>query len=118
MKQVMQKCSFCQKVAKAEERFFAGPEALICEDCVKFCSHTMTQERQAAPSPAEPVLLERSEDHEVGFQADEPFDIEERESPDLRDRGGLGGEVALFGDADDPLPGADGKEDLRGVRGE
>ena len=58
MKQVMQKCSFCQKVAKAEERFFAGPDALICEDCVKFCNDTMAQERQSVPSSVEPVLLE------------------------------------------------------------
>ncbi len=58
MKQIMQKCSFCQKVAKADERFFAGPEALICEDCVKFCQETMAQEKQPAPSAAEPVLLE------------------------------------------------------------
>ena len=58
MKQIIQKCSFCQKVAKAEERFFAGPEVLICEDCVKFCHDTISQEKQATPSAVEPVLIE------------------------------------------------------------
>ena len=58
MKQVVQKCSFCQKIAKADERFFAGPEALICEDCVKFCQETISQDKQPVPVSAEPVLLE------------------------------------------------------------
>ena len=58
MKQVVQKCSFCQKIAKADERFFAGPEALICEDCVKFCQETITQDKQSVPISTEPVLLE------------------------------------------------------------
>ena len=58
MKQLLQKCSFCQKIAKADERFFAGPEVLICEDCVKFCNETIAQEKHAAPSVLEPVLLE------------------------------------------------------------
>ena len=59
MKQTMQKCSFCQKIAKADERFFAGPEALICEDCVKFCHDTITQEKPTVPVSMEPVLLEQ-----------------------------------------------------------
>ncbi len=58
MKQVMQKCSFCQKIAKTDERLFAGPEVLICEDCVKFCYDTMTQEKQPTQVSTEPVLLE------------------------------------------------------------
>ncbi len=58
MKPIVQKCSFCQKIAKADERFFAGPEALICEDCVKFCHNTITQEKPPVPVSTEPVLLE------------------------------------------------------------
>ena len=54
----MQKCSFCQKVAKAEERFFAGPEVLICEDCVRFCHDTIVREKHTTPAVVEPVLIE------------------------------------------------------------
>jgi ATP-dependent Clp protease ATP-binding subunit ClpX len=59
MKQIMQKCSFCQKATKADERFFAGPEVLICEDCVRFCHDTITQERQPTPVLTQPVELEQ-----------------------------------------------------------
>src|SRR3989338_7038999 len=56
MKTPIQKCSFCQKDVKPEERLFAGADALICEDCVRFCHDTMTQEARAAKS--EPLLVE------------------------------------------------------------
>src|SRR5688572_16327050 len=56
MKTPIQKCSFCQKDVKPEERLFAGPDALICEDCVRFCHETMSQEARAAK--AEPLLVE------------------------------------------------------------
>ncbi len=56
MKTPIQKCSFCQKEARADERFFAGPEALICEDCVKFCHDTVVQQAKAAKP--EPLVIE------------------------------------------------------------
>jgi len=56
MKTPAQKCSFCQKEAQADERLFAGPEALICEDCVKFCNDTIAQRSQTAKS--EPLVIE------------------------------------------------------------
>ncbi len=56
MKTPIQKCSFCQKDVKPEERLFAGPDALICEDCVRFCHDTMVQEARAVRN--EPLLME------------------------------------------------------------
>ena len=56
MKTPIQKCSFCQKDAQADERLFAGPDALICEDCVRFCHDTIAQRAQTAKT--EPVVLE------------------------------------------------------------
>jgi ATP-dependent Clp protease ATP-binding subunit ClpX len=56
MKTPIQKCSFCQKDVRPEERLFAGPEALICEDCVRFCHETMAREARAVKS--EPLLVE------------------------------------------------------------
>jgi len=56
MKTPIQKCSFCQKDVKLEERLFAGADAMICEDCVRFCHDTMAQEARAAKS--EPLLVE------------------------------------------------------------
>ncbi len=55
MKPVVQKCSFCQKVAKGDERFFAGPDVLICEDCVKFCNDSITS-AEVAPKAADESL--------------------------------------------------------------
>ena len=46
----MQKCSFCQKVLKGQEKLFSGPDVLICEDCVKFCHDTLTRTEPAAVS--------------------------------------------------------------------
>ncbi len=55
------KCSFCQKIAKAQEKMFSGPDALICEDCIRFCNQSMIREVEtpaAPPSvPQEPILL-------------------------------------------------------------
>ena len=56
MKTPVQKCSFCQKEAQADERLFAGPEALICEDCVRFCHETIVQQARAAKP--EPLVIE------------------------------------------------------------
>lgn len=56
MKTPIQKCSFCQKDARADERLFAGPEALICEDCIKFCHDTIAQQARAAKP--EPLVIE------------------------------------------------------------
>ncbi len=56
MKTPAQKCSFCQKEAQADERLFAGPDALICEDCVRFCHDTVTQRSHTAKS--EPLVIE------------------------------------------------------------
>ena len=56
MKTPAQKCSFCQKDAHADERLFAGPESLICEDCVRFCHDTIAQRAQTGK--AEPLVIE------------------------------------------------------------
>ncbi len=56
MKTPIQKCSFCQKDAQADERLFAGPESLICEDCVRFCHDTIAQ--RAKIPKAEPLVIE------------------------------------------------------------
>ncbi|MBI4432206.1 MAG: ATP-dependent Clp protease ATP-binding subunit ClpX [Candidatus Omnitrophica bacterium] len=51
MKPTIQKCSFCQKVAKTHEKLFSGPDVLICEDCVRFCNQVLSREE----SPKESV---------------------------------------------------------------
>ncbi len=48
----MQKCSFCQKVMNGREKLFSGPDALICEDCVKFCHNTLTRGNASASKEA------------------------------------------------------------------
>jgi ATP-dependent Clp protease ATP-binding subunit ClpX len=58
MKPTVQKCSFCQKIAKGDERFFAGPDVLICEDCVKFCSDSITTTDTTQKPSEEGVSLE------------------------------------------------------------
>lgn len=56
MKPPIQKCSFCQREVRADERLFAGPESLICEECVKFCHEAIAQEQRNKKS--EPLILE------------------------------------------------------------
>ena len=51
----IQKCSFCQKVGRSEEKLFSGPDVFICEDCIKFCHQILTQETQEVKK--EPVFL-------------------------------------------------------------
>ncbi len=55
IKQPIQKCSFCQKTAKADEKLFSGPDVLICEDCVKFCHDTLSHDTEQ--SKGQPVLI-------------------------------------------------------------
>ena len=54
MKTPLQKCSFCQKDVKPSERLFAGAEAMICEECVRFCHENMAQITKE--SKAEPIF--------------------------------------------------------------
>ncbi len=49
MKPIIQKCSFCQKVVTGPRKLFSGPGVLICEDCVRFCHHTMSEAESEAP---------------------------------------------------------------------
>ncbi|HTL70450.1 MAG TPA: ATP-dependent Clp protease ATP-binding subunit ClpX [Candidatus Eisenbacteria bacterium] len=51
----VQKCSFCHKVSKQDEKLFSGPDVFICEDCIKFCHQVMT--RDTADEKKEPLLL-------------------------------------------------------------
>lgn len=51
-----QKCSFCHKVSKSDEKLFSGPDVFICEECIKFCHQIMT--RDADQGKAEPILLQ------------------------------------------------------------
>ncbi len=58
MKQTIQKCSFCQKLLKSDEKLFSGPGVFICEDCVKFCHQVLTRDAEKKDKTTEPVLLE------------------------------------------------------------
>ncbi len=49
------KCSFCHRVSKNDDRLFSGPEVFICEECVKFCNEILT--RELTDTKKEPVLL-------------------------------------------------------------
>jgi ATP-dependent Clp protease ATP-binding subunit ClpX len=51
-----QKCSFCHKVSKSDEKLFSGPDVFICEECIKFCHQIMT--RDADEGKSEPVVLQ------------------------------------------------------------
>ncbi len=54
MKPQVQKCSFCHKVTKNDEKLFSGPDVFICEDCIRFCSQVMT--RDTAPAAKKETL--------------------------------------------------------------
>ena len=55
MKTSFQKCSFCQKVSRSEEKLFSGPSVAICEDCVRYCHQVLS--RESEESKKEPVLF-------------------------------------------------------------
>ncbi|MBI2095149.1 MAG: ATP-dependent Clp protease ATP-binding subunit ClpX [Candidatus Omnitrophica bacterium] len=40
-----QKCSFCQKLLRGDEKLFSGPDVTICEDCVRFCHQILSREK-------------------------------------------------------------------------
>ncbi len=56
MKSVIQKCSFCHRIVREDEKLFSGPEVLICEECVKFCHQTLT--RDTPDAKVEPALAD------------------------------------------------------------
>ena len=55
MKTSFQKCSFCQKISRSEEKLFSGPGVAICEDCVRYCHQVLS--RESEESKKEPVLF-------------------------------------------------------------
>ncbi len=55
MKTAANKCSFCHRAAKGEEKLFSGPDVYICEECVKFCSEILA--REAKEDKKETILL-------------------------------------------------------------
>jgi ATP-dependent Clp protease ATP-binding subunit ClpX len=55
MKPQVQKCSFCHKVSKNEEKLFSGPDVFICEDCIRFCNQVMT--RDVSPAAKKETLV-------------------------------------------------------------
>jgi ATP-dependent Clp protease ATP-binding subunit ClpX len=56
MKVSSNKCSFCDRTTKNQEKLFSGPAVTICEDCVKFCYDVIA--REAREISKEPVVLE------------------------------------------------------------
>ncbi|MBI3252563.1 MAG: ATP-dependent Clp protease ATP-binding subunit ClpX [Candidatus Omnitrophica bacterium] len=56
MKPTIQKCSFCQKLVKSDEKLFSGPDVFICEECVKFCGQVISREKDGAKKAPEPVV--------------------------------------------------------------
>ncbi len=57
MKSSIQKCSFCHKVSKGDEKLFSGPDVFICEDCIKFCHQVMTRDASDPKKGAEPLEM-------------------------------------------------------------
>jgi ATP-dependent Clp protease ATP-binding subunit ClpX len=58
MKTTSNKCSFCHRVSKSDEKLFSGPEVYICEECVKFCNEILDREsKNAAEAKKEQILL-------------------------------------------------------------
>ena len=66
----VQKCSFCQKVSRKDEKLFTGPGVYICEDCVKFCSQVMTKPAEK-PQEAPVVLQDLPKPYEIKKNLDE-----------------------------------------------
>ncbi len=58
MKTSFQKCSFCQKISRSEEKLFSGPSVTICEDCIRYCYQVLT--RESEESKKEPVVFKNS----------------------------------------------------------
>ena len=50
-----QKCSFCHKISKSDEKLFSGPDVFICEDCVRFCHQVIA--KQSAETKKEPLFF-------------------------------------------------------------
>ncbi len=58
MKTASNKCSFCHRASKSDEKLFSGPEVYICEECVKFCNEILDREsKSAVESKKEQILL-------------------------------------------------------------
>ena len=55
MKTIIQKCSFCQKAPRTQEKLFSGPGVVICEDCIRYCHEVLS--RESEDPKKEPVLL-------------------------------------------------------------
>ncbi len=55
MKTSFQKCSFCQKISRSEEKLFSGPGVTICEDCIRYCYQVLT--RESEESKKEPIVF-------------------------------------------------------------
>jgi ATP-dependent Clp protease ATP-binding subunit ClpX len=56
MKANNNKCSFCHRVTKSEEKLFSGPEVTICEECIKFCNEILARESTEKKKEKEPLL--------------------------------------------------------------
>ena len=56
MKTTTNKCSFCRRVSKGDDKLFSGPDVFICEECVKFCNEILARDLTAQPKQ-EAVLL-------------------------------------------------------------
>ena len=50
-----QKCSFCHKISKNDEKLFSGPDVFICEDCVRFCHQVIV--KQSTEAKKEPLFF-------------------------------------------------------------
>jgi len=58
MKTTSNKCSFCHRASKSDEKLFSGPEVYICEEGVKFCNEILDREsKSAVESKKEQILL-------------------------------------------------------------
>ena len=56
MKPTSNKCSFCRRVSKGDDKLFSGQDVFICEECVKFCNEILARDLTAQPKQ-EAVLL-------------------------------------------------------------
>ncbi len=71
MKQTIQKCSFCHRVSKSDDKLFSGQGVFICEDCVRFCHDVLTRESKDTKKEEPFVLKNLPKPSEIKHTLDE-----------------------------------------------
>src|SRR3984893_5551354 len=54
-------CSFCGRTEEAVEKLVAGPNAYICDKCIKLCSGIVDKKKSSSPAPRDFKILKPKE---------------------------------------------------------